>query len=175
MLPIKKILCPTDFSHFSDDVLTQASELALHFGAELCLLHVTQSVETAYCLDAYGGSGLWDVTPYAQEVQTEANLKLNQLLEGGHFGGCAVRSLLCEGNAADEIIAAAKDFDLIVIATHGRSGWRHLVFGSVAEKVIHAAPCPVWVLHARIPAEIRLSATMIQQVMTPTESAQSPV
>jgi nucleotide-binding universal stress UspA family protein len=55
-----------------------------------------------------------------------------------------------QGEAADEILRAAREegADVIVIATHGLTGWRHMVFGSVAEKVVRTAPCPVLTIHA---------------------------
>lgn len=77
-----------------------------------------------------------------------AQNKLRALVEAPRFE--AIAPLLRDGNAADVIVSAAEGerADLIVISTHGLGGWRHLVFGLVAEKVIRLAPCPVLVTHA---------------------------
>lgn len=154
MLPIKRILCPIDFSDFSLRALDQAGELATHFGAELCVLHVVQSPETSFALYPYGGEVTWNIADYQKEVREGAERELRKIVERSHQS-IEVRPLLREGNAADEIVNAAElgHIDLIVIATHGLGGWRHLVFGSVAEKVIRLAPCPVLVLRAAKPEE----------------------
>ncbi len=150
MLPFKRILCPVDFSDFSYQALDKAGELAAHFRAQLCVLHVAPPVETAYDLDPYLGPIPSHVADYQEAVTEGARQKLGEVIEHKHFG-IEVLPLLREGNAADEIVntIGMENSDLIVIATHGLSGWRHLVFGSVAEKVIRLAPCPVLVTHAQ--------------------------
>jgi nucleotide-binding universal stress UspA family protein len=151
MLPIKRILCPVDFSPFSDDALTKAGELALHFGAELYILHVTQTVDTDFNIDPLLGAMPGDNGASDQQIRECSGSKIEQLIQRLHFGELEVHSLIREGKPADMINAAAKEgkIDLIVTATHGTGGWRHLVFGSVAEHVIRNAPCPVLVVHAQ--------------------------
>ncbi len=151
MLPFKKILCPIDFSDFSLQALDQAGELAAHFGAQLCVLHVTQSVEMIYVLAPYGGGAPSDIVRLEREVRKGAKHELQRILKREGLQQIAVQPFLLEGNAADKIVDVAEQegADLLVISTHGRSGWRHLVFGSVAEKVVRLAPCPVLVVHAR--------------------------
>ncbi len=150
MLPFQRILCPIDFSDFSYQALDKAGELAAHFGAQLCVLHVAPPVETAYDLDPNLGSIPWHVADHQEGVTEGARKKLEEIIEHKHFG-IEVRPLLLEGNAADQIVSAAgmENSDLVVISTHGQGGWRHLVFGSVAEKVIRLAPCPVLVTRAQ--------------------------
>jgi universal stress protein A len=80
-------------------------------------------------------------------VRTKAEEQL-ALVANNLPEGIRSRSVIATGDAADEIVRVANDeaADLIVIATHGLTGWRHLVFGSVAEKVIRHADCPVLVV-----------------------------
>lgn len=152
MLPITKILCPVDFSDFSYQALDKAGELAAHFGAELFVLHVMQTLETAYSIGSYEGMLTFDVTAYEKAIREAAKGQLQAVVER-HPSGVELRPLLREGHAASEIVEAAQnsEADLIVLATHGLSGWRHLVFGSVAEKVIRLAHCPVLVTRVTPP------------------------
>jgi len=151
MPPIKKILCPVDFSDFSHQALNQAGELALHFGAELCVLHITPSVENIYNNLAYSGGISFDVQAYGNGLREAALRELQQIVERENFAKIKVSPLLGEGNPADEIINTTRteQIDLVVIATHGIGGWRHFIFGSVAEKVIRLSRCPVLVTRAK--------------------------
>lgn len=155
MLPIKKILCPVDFSDFSCEALSDAGELAAHFGAELYVLHVTQSLENLSMLSPYPGSLPWDMEGYEKAVRDGAEEELGKIIARQHLQGIAVRPLLRHGYPTDEIVEAARasKADLLVIATHGLGGWRHLMFGSVAEKVIRLSCCPVLVTHSQKPPE----------------------
>lgn len=146
MLPIKTIICPTDFSEPSFDALKTACDLASHFGAELCLVHVVPSVPP---LPADPNYAFFGVEQYEQALQADAEQKLVDIIEQRIPKSVKARSLFRRGDAANEIVAAAKDegAQLIVISTHGRTGWRHLVFGSVAERVVRMAECPVLTVH----------------------------
>jgi len=150
MLPIKTILCPTDFSEASLTGVKAASELAEHFGAEICLVHVVPVLPTAPPDPNY----VFKVPEYERLLHADAQRNLNKLQEemtSQHH--IKARTFVGHGQAADEIvkIAVTEKAGMIVIATHGSTGWRHLVFGSVAEKVVRLAPCPV--LTVRAPQE----------------------
>lgn len=127
---IGRILVPTDFSPCSLHALRHAEEMARRFGAELTLLHVS---------DPLSGSDL----PGAGELsgRREIDRALVLLRERDY----RVRGVLRRGHPADEIVqaAAAERADLIVIGTHGRTGLKHALMGSVAEGVVRKAPCPV--------------------------------
>lgn len=153
MLPFTKILCPIDFSEFSLEALDKASELATHFGAELFVLHVTQPLQIVYSIAPFEGGSSWDITEYEKAMREAAERKLEEIVESQRFGDVEMRPLIRDGNAADGIIEAteAAKADLIVISTHGLGGWRHLVFGSVAEKVIRLASRPILVTHVTKP------------------------
>ncbi len=142
MLPIKKILCPTDFSEPSYEAIKIAGELAFHFGAELCLLHVVPPVPVIPMGD---GPSAFDVSLYEQELETASKRTLAEIINHLEWDELRGRLIVLRGNAADEIIRTAheENVDLIVISTQGRTGLDRLLFGSVAEKVVRFAKCPV--------------------------------
>jgi nucleotide-binding universal stress UspA family protein len=143
MLPFKKILYPTDFSEPSYEALKAANELALHFFAELWLVHVVSpDVQTSPDL---AGSGL-----VLQEIETLAENSLQEVVKQKVSKELHTRQIVVLGEAANEIIRISQETkaDIIVIATHGQTGWRRFVFGSVAEKVVRLALCPVLTIQA---------------------------
>ena len=142
MLPIKKIFCPTDFSKPSYEALKTANELALHFSAELTLIHVVSPIPTVPGSPAPTG---FNFLSYQQEIEASAKKLLEQVTQEKISREIKSRIMVIQGNPADEIVrmAAVGNADMIVIATHGLTGWRKFIFGSIAEKVIRLAPCPV--------------------------------
>ncbi len=142
MVAIRRILAPTDFDICSAPTVRYAAELAEKFGAELILLHIVQDLTLAMARCGHANprtgtraDGLIDAGKTGLEnlVKTENLGKLNPKLE--------VRV----GSPAGEIVAVATDMkaDLVCIGTHGRGGIAHFLLGSVAEKVVRHAPCPV--------------------------------
>jgi len=144
MLPITKILCPTDFSEPSYKALDTANELAEKFDAEVLLIHVLSPV-FVYPAAALAPGII--KTPDINDIDRDemAYKSLSMTLEKRVPDSVKSRSILEKGNPADEIVKGAKaeKADLIVIGTHGFTGWRHLILGSVAEKVVRLASCPV--------------------------------
>jgi nucleotide-binding universal stress UspA family protein len=141
MLPLKKIVSPTDFSEPSYEGLKAAHELASHFGSELILIHVVGSVPVM----PTPASTTFNVPLYQQEMVNHAREALQQLAERMIPKDIRLRPMVFQGDPGDEIVrlAEAEDADIIVIATHGRTGWRRFMFGSVAEKVVRLASCSV--------------------------------
>jgi nucleotide-binding universal stress UspA family protein len=147
MFPFRRILATTDFSDTSLGAFPLAVQMASQFGAELLLLHVVPlDVPTPWDVPPYADFGLAarPLPDFEAQVRNEVERRLAEL-GAKHAPGVSVRGLVGRGDAASEIdrLAAAEHVDLIVLATHGWTGWRHLVFGSVAEKVLREAPCPV--------------------------------
>jgi universal stress protein A len=139
MLPLRKILCPTDFSEASYEALKAANELALHFSAALVLVHVVPLViDIPTSADFYTPSDV-------ETAQADARKALQEVVEKRISEKVRIRTKVAVGDPGDEIVSAAGDENagIIVIATHGLTGWRRLIFGSVAEKVVRLAPCPV--------------------------------
>jgi universal stress protein A len=154
MLPFRRILVTTDFSDTSLGAFPIAVEIAKHFDAELLLVHVLPvDTPTPWDIPPYADFGLASLPlpEYEAQVRQEVERRLS-MVASKNAAGARVRTLVGRGDAAAEIGRAAVDekVDLIVLATHGWTGWRHLVFGSVAEKVLREAPCPV--LSVRGPA-----------------------
>jgi nucleotide-binding universal stress UspA family protein len=152
MLPVKKILCPTDFSEPSSEAIKVASELASQFGSELLLLHVVAPLSVP---PEVMGLPPATVPVGEQELEASAKRSLEERVGRLHAEGLRARFLLRPGNAADEILRAAEEekVDQIVIASHGRTGLNRILFGSVAEKVVRSARCPVLTVPARVPEE----------------------
>jgi nucleotide-binding universal stress UspA family protein len=145
MVPLRTILHPTDFSDGSRAAFELACSLAREHGARLSLLHVTVLPDLAY-----RGYGLPGFPLEAREYLADVAAGLDQLRPPG--GAFPVERRLVEGDPATEIVrlAAEAGADLIVMGTHGRTGLRHALLGSVAEQVIRKAPCPVLTL--KLPA-----------------------
>jgi nucleotide-binding universal stress UspA family protein len=160
------ILVPTDFSPAANHALEYALEEAMHHQARLTLLHVLHNHPTTkvyYITDApqrgtgYAaefGAKLPSFPPHAPETvrrdyYEEARVHLHALVPATFSGTWEVQ--VTDGHPADAIVRTAEelDVDLIIMATHGRTGVPHMVLGSVAEKVVRHAPCPVLTVRQR--------------------------
>jgi nucleotide-binding universal stress UspA family protein len=147
MLPIKKILCPTDFSEPSLEALKTAGDLAAQFDSELYVLHVMEPLEPVLGIiskDEFDDSRMRDAAQCIyQQVRDVVAEKVR------------IGPIIRSGDAATEIlqIAAKEQPDLIVIATNGKTGWRHLIFGSVAEAVVRQAEQSVLTVHKPCPED----------------------
>jgi nucleotide-binding universal stress UspA family protein len=140
-IEIKRILLPTDFSAHSDSATKYACELATRFDAELHVLH-TLEVHLASTPTFAMGLAL---PTYLQESRAAAEKALEGVLDPQRAAGRKVVRAVVEGSPKVEIVryARSQHVDLIVLATHGRSGLAHVLIGSVAENVVRTAPCPV--------------------------------
>jgi len=137
---IERILVPLDFSENTPALLDWASHLAAEHSSKLILLHAYHlPVEFQQLEGAYLPPDFW------ASVRSEAEEQLAEHAAPLRTRGLAVETAVCEGYAATVIIeeAARLDVDLIVIGTHGLSGLKHLLLGSIAERVVQKAPCPV--------------------------------
>jgi nucleotide-binding universal stress UspA family protein len=149
MLPLKRILVPTDFSEPAQEALKTAVEFAEHFSALLLLVHVVPPVPVPY-QPLVSPAPAFDITAYLEDL-TKISKETLQAHAEKHVPPEIERTLSASaGDPASEILRLSQDLeaDLIVIATHGRGGWQRFLFGSVAEKVVRLAPCPVLVVHA---------------------------
>lgn len=142
MLPIKKILCPTDFSEPSFEGVKVGNELAAFFSAELIVIHVVSPVHVY--AGPYPAAG-FDLEAYMEKLMEVSNKSLQELVDNKTSPDLGVRTRVLQGAPADEIVNTARSegVDVIVTATHGWTGWRNYIFGSVAEKVVRSAICPV--------------------------------
>lgn len=137
--PFGRILVPTDFSAASEAAWKTAGELARRLGAELVLLHVLVEAPL-YSESPFAGARVREVYESARDW---AQKKLDQWAGEARAAGLVVRVELRTGVPYRDIVTTAGDADLIVIGTRGRSGVERAVLGSVADRVIRLAPCPV--------------------------------
>jgi nucleotide-binding universal stress UspA family protein len=141
-MPVKRILVPTDFSEYADYALDYAIALAQKLQARLTLLHAvdTTPLEVAE-------SATQRPPSYLEDLETSSEQRLEVSLKRIHDVGLQGETLFVHGVPFETIINTAKDrgADLIVMGTHGRTGLTHALMGSVAEKVVRLAPCPVLV------------------------------
>lgn len=140
MVEIKKILLATDFSECSEEAAKYAIELCRYFKSELCVLHVVSTMHYRQ----YDFAEL-QIDPNADELLEIAKREMEDVLPPEIKEELHVEAVTLRGIPYAEIcdVAKQKDVDMIVLGTHGRTGLQHLLLGSVAEKVVRIAPCPV--------------------------------
>jgi len=145
MLPLTKIICSTDFSDLSFEGLKAASELAANFEAKVILLHAITPMPTMAGAGAPTG---FHIPPVLKEMEGKAAEELERLKAEKFETGIDARAMVIYGKPADEIVRMAEEekADLIVIA---KSGWKRFISGSVTERVVRMASCPVLVVPAR--------------------------
>ncbi len=149
MSPFHKILCPVDFSTPGHAALTTAAALAQQFAAELWVIHVVMPVTSMPVPTVFPEAV--NVPGVQLEMETAARQALDDTLANHVPAAVRAHSMVLEGDPADEIERFVPDhgIDLIVISTHGHSGLERLMFGSVAQRVIRAAPCAVLSIRAK--------------------------
>ena len=140
MIEMHNILCPTDFSDFSLRALSHAAALARWYEARLTVLYVSSLAPAVAGFPPL-------VSPITLEPLSRERLleEMHAFAQPASEGGVKVDFMIREGAAAPEITEQARvgAADLIVMGTHGRGGFERLVLGSVTEKVLRKAPCPV--------------------------------
>lgn len=140
MLKIRTIVVPTDFSEHAEQALAHALDLAGELSARIHLVHVWKLPRPS--------GGMWGASfavELAKEMERDANEGLEETRRKVAERGAAVTAELLSGEASPQILACAKreQADLIVMGTRGHSGLPHLLLGSVAERTVRHAACPV--------------------------------
>ena len=135
---IRHILVPIDFSADAEEALEAAMALAKQFQSRLTLMHVIQLPVVTEV----------DLSGYYADIESSAQQEMENYQKRVAAAGLAVDVLLETGAPFRQIVDAAetRQADLIVMGTHGRTGMQHLLIGSVAERVVRLAPCPVMVM-----------------------------
>jgi nucleotide-binding universal stress UspA family protein len=159
-----RILCPVDFSEFSQSALAYAEAFARLFGSEITVLHVFPTPVPPECPGTYPA---WPLQ--VPETRDSLARDLQAFSAPLALTGVTLRTQVAEGNTSGQIVryAAEHDVDLIVMGTHGRSGFDRLTLGSVAEKVLRKAPCPVLTVPpgaARTAPEV-----LVRRILCPTD------
>jgi len=138
ILNIRKIMVPTDFTAFSDLAVEYASVIAKSFDSTIILVHVIEPL-------TYDLTDTIQVIDHFAALKTIAEPILDSLQKKFIKKGLQAKTFLLKGNPYLEIVEKARKtwVDMIIMGTHGRTGIKHLLMGSVAERVVRLAPCPV--------------------------------
>ena len=139
---IRKILVPVDFSEHSQKALRYALAFAAQFGAEVTLVHIVEQM-------VYPGDWMYPplaVTVFSTQKRGEMIQRLRAL---DAQSGVKTQHVVRVGRAWQEVVEIAREqkADMIILATHGYTGLKHALLGSVAEKIVRHAPCPVLSVH----------------------------
>ena len=152
-LALRKIVVPVDFSDCSLAGLEYALWFGRKFGAKIVVLHVITPVVTGDAVTTY------EISKYMEATHADAEEQMRRFVRKATRGSFSGETAVVTGFATGRICAFAKDMqaDLIITATHGRTGIRHVLIGSTAESVVRHAPCPVLVVpsHPELRAQQR--------------------
>lgn len=141
-MTLQHILVPMDFSPSSEHALDYALQLAKAFQARITLFHVVETPVLA------GGAHMGGAIPsYTEQLEAEASRTIDTYTQRVRDAGLTCEAMIAHAVPFQQIVnlAKARDVDMIVMSTHGRTGLAHMFLGSVAEKVVRLAPCPVLV------------------------------
>jgi nucleotide-binding universal stress UspA family protein len=166
MITIGSILCPFDGSEFSRRALEHAVALGRWYRAKLTLLHVYSGVPVARA----DGPATW-LAPLEPQERKRIVAWLADAAAPARAAGVGVEAQVVEGRPAPEIMRAAKEggADLIVLGTHGRTGFDRLLLGSVTERVLRHAPCPVLTVTARAVPAYREGRPPFERIVCPVD------
>lgn len=141
-MEIKRILTPVDFSDYSEKALKWAATIAEQWGSRLCLCHIIPQPSYPSMV---GGA---DLAKFETGLQNTAETQLQELVDKLQNQSIQTTIRVSLGEPFNDIcrIAEEEQIDLIVMGTHGRTGLSHALLGSVAERVVRYAPCPVLVV-----------------------------
>lgn len=140
---LQRILVPIDFSKHAEALLQKARHVAAAFEAQVDLLHVIEPLPSLV-----SSSGLMSIHDLVPDIREKSRRELERLLRNVEGPDVPAEMHLAEGHAAAEIVrfAEEEDIDLVMMASHGLSGLERFFIGSVTERVMRTAPCPVWSL-----------------------------
>jgi nucleotide-binding universal stress UspA family protein len=157
----KKILVPLDGSQIAEAILPFAQEIAQKAGAEMLLVTAVQQV------------GVWDATLSLQVMDKEEQAATQYLTDLAIKLGGNVNSRVLHGDAAEAVLTAAdsEKADLIAISTHGRSGIRRFIFGSVATKLLEAANIPVLFLRPKAGEDKGAPGPVVKKILVPLDGS----
>ena len=138
---IRKIIVPTDFTAFSDHALDYATVIAKQFRSSILIMHVIEPF-------TYSVTDMMQVIDHYVPLKTIAQPMIENLQKRILKGGVKSTAFVTKGTPYLEIIKKARKdgVDMIIMGTHGRTGARHMLMGSVAERVVRMASCPVLTL-----------------------------
>lgn len=145
-MTIEHMLVPVDFSEHADHILAYATALAGKLQTRITLLHVVETPVLA------GGAHMgmaYDLVSYTEQLEAEAWQRIDAYAQRVRTAGLECLTVVNHAVPFQQIVdhASAAQVDLIVMGTHGHTGLQRFLLGSVAERVVRLAPCPVLVIH----------------------------
>jgi nucleotide-binding universal stress UspA family protein len=174
MTEIHRILCPTDFSDFSRHALDHALAIAKLYHSTITLLHVCSVAPGAVYAP---GIGVAPSSLLTVEDRDAALAAMHRFAETEAGADAPIEFEVAEGNATTEILDRARTHasDLIVMGTHGRSGFERLLLGSVTEKVLRKADCPVLSVPRRAPDVVPAQPVLFRDILCPVDFSDSSI
>ena len=173
---IKTILVPVDFSNCSREGLRYAIAFAKEFGARIILLHATY---LGYIYSAEG-SAIYDIPGLQKAARKNAERKMRELVRSVNFGAVKFSTAFTDGSPVIDTCGFAKghDVDLIITSTHGFTGLKHVLIGSIAEQVVRHASCSVLVVpshpHVRAAHLAKSASAKINRVVSQQQPPNLP-
>lgn len=147
MSSFKKILIPTDGSEFTKSAIAKGLAMAKQMGAEVTTMYVVdQTSFINFPMDS-------TIVSVYSLLEKEGKDAIDHVVQEGEKIGIKVKTIIAEGSPARMIVDASKNYDLIVMGTLGRTGISKLLLGSVAERVVRLAQCPVMVIRSEMEGE----------------------
>jgi nucleotide-binding universal stress UspA family protein len=172
MIDIQRILCPIDFSDYSRRALDNALAIARWYESTVTVLYVF--TPTPMAMD---GPGPMAFNPIALTPVDRERLcaEITAFARAESAPGIVIDAVLREGNTTGQILeeATAINADLLVLGTHGRSGFERLLLGSVAEKVVRKASCPVMTVPRRLPDAVPIGPVTYKRIVCPVDFSES--
>ena len=172
MIEIRRILCPVDFSDHSRRALDHAVAIGRWYKSTVTVLHVFSSAPVA----AFGpGPVVFEPIVLTPVDRDQLLADVRAFAETESAPGITIDAVVREGNTTGEILeqASSMQTDLLVIGTHGRSGFERLVLGSVAEKVLRKANCPVMTVPRRHPDAVPAGPVLYKRILCPVDFSES--
>jgi nucleotide-binding universal stress UspA family protein len=172
LIEIRRILCPIDFSDHSRRALDHAIAIARWYESTVTVLHVFSTAPVA----AFGpGPMVFEAIVLTPVDRDRLLADTKAFAETESAPGVTIEAVVRDGNTAGEILEQATGMkaDLLVIGTHGRSGFERLVLGSVAEKVLRKASCPVMTVPRRLPDAVPAGPVLYKRILCPVDFSES--
>lgn len=168
MIEIRRILCPIDFSDYSRHALDHAVAIARWYESTIAVLHVFSTTPVAAYAPGAPGFEPIVLTPADRD---QLLVEVQRFIEPESAPGIPIEMMIREGSPASEILsqAAETQSDLLVMGTHGRAGFERLLLGSVTEKVLRKATCPVLTVPRRHPDAVPATPVLFKRILCPVD------
>jgi nucleotide-binding universal stress UspA family protein len=175
MIEIKKILCPVDFSDFSRRALDHAVAVARWYTSKVVALHVVSRGSDVTTLAPYAGPIVPEPIGLTAAERDSLNADLAAFVAAEAAEGVGIELAVTQGTVVGEILreAKARSADLLVMGSHGRTGFERLMLGSVTEKVLRKVTCPVLTVPRHVPDAVPAGPGLFKRILCPMDFSES--